>query len=478
MSNLLAGLTTSGNALDVFQQALSVIQNNVNNASTPGYAKQQMNLQALPFDVASGLAGGVAAGGLDSSRNAYADEEVQRQTQALGRYAAQVQGTGTIQNFFDVSGATGVAAALNSLFQSFSAWSATPGDATARQTVLSSADNVAASIRSLANSLSSASGGMDSQISTSVDQINSIASQIQQYNVQRLRETRADPGTDAQLHSALESLSELTGFTTVTQNDGTVTVLVGGSTPLVIGDQLYSLRATIGVDTQPAPVNPQSPPTAHVLDSQGNDITAQMTDGQLGGLLDVRNRVLGSILGDAQQGGSLNQFARGLADAVNQILQSGTVSPDPAAAMGVALFTYDSSDATAAAASLALNPAITPDQLAPVDSQGTANGNANLLASLGSQTSSQGRINGLNLMQYFASIESTAGRENQTAAQNEQAQQHVLAQARTIRDQASAVSLDEEAVSVLQFQKAYQAAAQVLTVLSALLDTTINLIRQ
>src|SRR5580698_818389 len=107
MSSLLAALGSSGNALDVLQQALGVIQNNVSNASTPGYASQQLNITAEPLDVASGAAGGIAAQGLISSRDTYADTEVQRQLQTLGLYTAQAQSTSTIRSFFDVSGNSG-----------------------------------------------------------------------------------------------------------------------------------------------------------------------------------------------------------------------------------------------------------------------------------------------------------------------------------------------------------------------------------
>jgi flagellar hook-associated protein 1 FlgK len=475
MSNLLASLRTSGNALDVFQQALNVVQNNVNNSSTPGYARQGINLVAQPLDITSGLVGGVAARGLIDSRSQYADEEVQRQVQTLGQYTAQAQSTSTIQSYFDVSGTTGVSAAVSQLFASFSAWSTTPNDASARQNVLDSARGVASSIQGLAKSLSQSSTQLDNQIGSTVDQINSITKQIQQYNTQRLRETQPDPGADAQLHSALENLSQLTNFTTVTQSDGTVTVMMSGGSPLVVGQQQYSLSASASVD--PAAANPQSPPTAHVLDSVGKDLTSEVTSGQLGGLLDARNRVLASIQGDAQQPGTLNQFAKGLADTVNQILESGTVSSDPGAAHGVALFSYDNSDPTLAAQSLTVNSTITPDQLAPVDLSGNANGNANQLASLGSATSGQGKINGMGLVQFFASIAASVGQENQTATNNDQSQTQVVSQAKSQRDQISAVSLDQEAVNVLEFQRAYQATAQVLSVLNSLMDSALGLIK-
>ena len=475
MGNLLASLTSAGNALDVFQQALTVIQNNVNNSSTPGYATQTLNLEAEPLVVTGGLTGGVAAQGLQDSRDSYAEEQVQTQTQALGYYTAQAQATGTIQSFFDVSGTGGVPAALNNLLSAFSAWSVTPDDPTAEQTVLSSAQSVASSVNGLANSLSSTSQQLDTQIGSTVTQINGIATQIQQYNEQVLRDSTPDPGAQAQLYSALDNLSQLANFSTVTQTDGTVTVMLGGGDPLVMGSQVNALSASDAVASNPPPTYPNSPPTAVITDSQGNDVTSQITSGQLGGLLDTRNRVLGSLLGNTQQQGSLNQFAQTLADTVNQILESGTVSTTAGAASGTALFTYDSSNATNVAASLALNPAIASGQLAPVDSSGNANGNANQLADLGSAGNTTGNIDGMNLVQFLAQMSSDVGQENQTATTNQTTQQQVAAQATTLRDNVSGVSLDEQATDVLQFQRAYQASAQVLTVLNDILDSTMNM---
>ena len=190
----------------------------------------------------------------------------------------------------------------------------------------------------------------------------------------------------------------------------------------------------------------------------------------------VRNRVLGSVLGDSQQQGTLNQLAQGLADSVNQILESGTVSSDPGAANGSALFTYDAAHPTNVAASLAVNPAIGAAQLAPVDSSGNSNGNAQQLAALSNATSGTGTIGGQSLIQYFGSVAGGLGQENSTATDNQTVQQQVLAQATSLRDQVSGVSLNQEAVNVMQFQQAYQAAAQVLTVLSTLSEAVINLV--
>jgi flagellar hook-associated protein FlgK len=93
----------------------------------------------------------------------------------------------------------------------------------------------------------------------------------------------------------------------VNQPDGTVTVLMSGGSPLVVGTSQYSISSGLSVPSGAA--NPQAPPSAQILDSQGHDITSQIQGGKLGGLLDVHNRVLASLVGDGQQAGSLNQFA-------------------------------------------------------------------------------------------------------------------------------------------------------------------------
>ena len=162
---------------------------------------------------------------------------------------------------------------------------------------------------------------------------------------------------------------------------------------------------------------------------------------------------------------------------MNGILQSGTVSPGSGAAQGAPLFVYDHSDPTAAAGSFALNPAITPDQLAPVDAQGNANGNANQLASLAGSTSAGG-VNGVTFGDFFSGITSFVGQESATASTNQQSQQQVAAQTRALRDQASGVALDQQAVLLLQFQKGYEAVARLLSTLNDLANTTINLIRE
>jgi flagellar hook-associated protein 1 FlgK len=475
MDNLMTCLATAGGALDVYQQALNVVQNNITNSTTAGYAKQSLNLVSKPFEFSSGLVGGIASRGLDSARDEYADEEVRRQLQSLGKFETQTSGVSSIEGLFDVTGNSGIPASLSKLYASFSAWATSPDSASARQMVIANAANLASDVQSLAGSLAKVSGNVQGQIGSTVSQINQLATTIQQLNVQRQRQGVPDPGTDANLHASLEQLSELVDVSIVNQPDGTVTVLMEGGAPLVVGATQYAISAGLAVPAGAA--NPQSPPSSQILDSEGKDITSQVQGGKLAGLLDVHNRVLASLVGDGQQAGSLNRFAKAFADTVNGILQAGTVSTDPGAAQGAPLFVYDDSDPTAAAGSFALNPDITPDQLAPVDAAGNSNNNANQLASLADSTSAGG-IGGVTFGDFVSQMASFVGQESATASTNRQSQQGVVSQTRSLRDQASGVSLDEQAVLLLQFQKSYNATARLLTTLNSIMDTTLSLIRE
>src|ERR1035437_2284124 len=119
MSNLLASLVSTAGALNAYNQVLDVTQNNVANASTPGYAKQRQLLYAMPFDPSLGSTGGVRAGTIQSSRDQYAEQAVRQQSSVLGQAQQKVNRDTAMQSRFDISGGSGVPSALNKLFQSF-----------------------------------------------------------------------------------------------------------------------------------------------------------------------------------------------------------------------------------------------------------------------------------------------------------------------------------------------------------------------
>src|SRR6266851_8907994 len=343
MGNLLTSLFNSASALQVFDRSLSVIQNNVANANTPGYVKQNLELVALPFNPAAGLSGGVFAGPLLSSRSEYLEHAVRTQQELSGASEQRAEDLSQIEQFFNLSATSGIAQSIDSLFNRFSQLSVNPNDTVSRQSVIDQAGQVAQSIRDSSTGITQVSINIGSQTRNVASSINAIGAQLAALNRQFRADSTAsqDAGLDAQVHTALENLSELTDYSVIKTSDGTYAVAIGGQTPLVIGDTFYQ----VSVDT--------STPQTAILDAQGKDITAQIHSGRLGALVQERNATIPGYLDQ------LNILAKSLADSVNGVLAQGVDRNGLAPAVN--LFSYNS--ASDAASTIAVSN-LTPDQIA------------------------------------------------------------------------------------------------------------------
>jgi len=481
MANLLSALDSAANAISVFQKALSVTSNNISNSSTPGYVEQTAQLEALPFDTAAGVGGGVTSGPVQNARDIYAEQAVQSATSNLGFWQQQVSTLQPVQGGFDVTGQTGIPAALSQFYQAASVWSTDTGNSTNQQAVLSAAQSIAQAFQQQSAELSQATTAADRQMTGLVGQVNTLAAQIQKDNVQLAQQGRGDAALQADVYDTLQQLSQIAPISTLTASDGTTTVLLGGQTPLVIGQTQYQISGKVAVPAN-AP-NPNGPPTAQVVDSNGNDITGLITGGQLGGLLQARNGTLAQLAGDSSQPGSLNQLAQSFADRVNTLLTSGNISDanpitGAPAVPGVPLFTYAAGNPATVAQTLTVNPAITGSQLAAIDPgpPEVANGVALSLANLATSTSPADQIDGMDYAAYYGQIAGNLGSAISTAQNNQTTGQSMVTQAENIRQQSSGVDLNQEAVTVMQFQRAYDAAAKMVNVLDQLMQDVVNMI--
>jgi flagellar hook-associated protein 1 FlgK len=457
MGTLFTTLLNSTGALRVYGSLFNVIQNNITNANTPGYVKQDQVLVSLPFQPDQGIAGGVAAGPVLSSRSVYLEQAVRGQNQLLGYSQQRATDLAVVESQFDLTASYGVANGLTNFFNGFSQLAVNPNDSVARQSVLDQASQVAGSFNQTALALQQASTGVDKQTQDTVNGINRIADQIAGINhVYRASASASqDAGLDAQLNSALEELSGLANYTIVRTADGAANVFLGGQTMLVFGDKSMSVSTDL------------SSAQTVIRDSNGNDVTSQVTSqtggGQLGALLGEKNKTIPGYMDQ------LNTLAASFADNVNATLAQGVGRdglPPP-----TGLFTYD--PVVGAAGTLAVNP-LTPDQVAAaLPTAPGGNGNAIAMAQLANQPVA----NGFTFTEAFGNLGSKVGRDVQSAQTETDRYKDSLAQARQFRSDQTGVSLDEQAALVLQFQQAYQAVGKLISVVNDLTQTVMNIIQ-
>jgi len=452
MISIQSTLMNAASSLGAFSQIMDVTENNVTNASTPGYAEQTATLDPLSFDMAEGTGGGVRAGQVVSARDQYAEQTVRSAATALGQAQQDVTSLTSAQSAFDISGGSGLAGDLNTLFADFSAWGQTPTSAGAAQGVIDGAGNVAQDFQQTYQALATVRAGAGSELQNTVAEVNQLTAQLAGLNAQAARSSGPDAGVDAQINATLENLSQYAGITAMPQSDGSYNVLLDGQIPLVLGSQQYGLSCSLAPDSSPA---------ATVF-SNGADVTAQVAGGQLGSLLHTYNTVLPSYLGDSTQQGGLNLMAQQLADAVNGVLSAATP--------GLVLFDYDATSPDSVAQTISVDPAATSAQLTAVPVGAP-------LALAGLESAGQDGLGGATFSEYYGQMAADVGGKLSAATDAQTTQQSTLAQARNLRQQISGVSLDQEAMTLIEFQRAYEASSKLVTTLDQITSETIDMVQ-
>jgi len=192
------------------------------------------------------------------------------------------------------------------------------------------------------------------------------------------------------------------------------------------------------------------------------DVTSEITGGTLAARVAFRDQ---SIPQYQQQ---LDQIAYDMANQVNQV---HAVSYDPDGNTGVNFFTPIAST-EGAALSLQLNSAIAADprKIAAAD-QASGDGNEAAIA-LGNLVNAANPPRGTVIEQY-RSLVFQIGSETASARTNSEEHASMLTQLENLRSSISGVSINEETTNIIQFQRAFQASARIISIVDELLQTTL-----
>ena len=453
MSGLNASLATALSGLTAEQGALQATTNNVANVNTPGYSREVPDLVSsnpLFIDPLT-LGTGVTLTSIDSIRDPILESRIQQETQNQGQLSSLVAALQQTQVNFP-SGSGGIGTAITNFFNSINQLSASPSDLSVRQGVLTAAGNLAGSFNSTANNLSQQETSLDLSVVQNVGQINQLTQQIAQLNTQigNLQNVGESAGSFVdQRTQAIDQLSSLVDVSVI-PTDNSLTLTTGNGSPLVSGQQSFQLQTQI------------NSAGLHEIYSQGTNITAALSSGQLGGTLQARDQEIPAIQTQ------LDTLASGLANAVNGVQAAGF---DLNGVAGTNLFTAPPASGTGAAASLSV--AITDPALIAASSDGTAGSNGNAEAMYA--VSTQPVIGGQTPTDYYSGVVFNVGNETSNASAEQTASSQVLQQLNDQRSSISGVSLDEEAANMVQYQNAYAASAQVVTAINDMMYAVINM---
>lgn len=244
----MSGLLNVGmRALQTNQIALQTAGHNIANVNTPGYSRQTAVLQAVQG--INGPGGYVGSGvTIQTIQRNYSQFLTTQSTMAGATQSADVARADKLKQLEGLfsGGSTGLGASINDMFNAFSDVANAPTDLTARTVVLTRVDETAARIRSTAQSLNDLQLGVAQELGQKTTAINTLATSIGKVNEQIIRIRGTDQSPNDLLDQREQLVRELNQYvqtTSVDASDGSISVFIGGSQPLVLG----TMAATVSI---------------------------------------------------------------------------------------------------------------------------------------------------------------------------------------------------------------------------------------
>ncbi|MBI0061225.1 flagellar hook-associated protein FlgK [Gilliamella sp. M0320] len=330
MSNSLMNTGISG--LNTAQNMLNVISNNISNAHTVGYNRQQQILrQANGTKYNFGFVGnGVAVSSVNRAYNSFVVGQLRQSQSQNGSIKAYYNELSKVDNLL-AENENSISSQLNNLFASLNKLSSNAGDAATKQTVISDLTSLVSQFNKTELNLKNQIANINTELTNNIDKVNTYTQQIADLN-QKIAKLQAVSGGHEpnslldERDQLVTELSELIGIT-VTEQNGQYNISLSNGLSLVQG------ASTNQLSVQPSASDPALNTIIYTHNSGATqELTSQnIASGRLNGLLAFRD---GPLLEARNQ---LGLLALNLAERFNEVHTSGV---DVNGDLGEKLFDY------------------------------------------------------------------------------------------------------------------------------------------
>lgn len=449
-------LSIARSALQTHQQAMNITGHNVANANTPGYTKQRLVIQAeTPLGGPLFPVGrGITAVAIQRTRNDFYDSTFRSGTGDLGRSSTMHDYLGQVETALNEPSSTGLSSTMDGLFHSLSDLSNDPASRPNRDLVVAAANRLIQQFHGLDAQVKAVGQQAYTDMSTQADQVNAIAQRIGSLNAQIQAMGGANhsaPDLQDQRDQLIDQLSQFVGVRAVLKSDGTASV-IAGDTMLVDGAQVTGIRVAAAA----------SGPGYAIVTKTGN-VPIDVVSGSLKGLVDLTQ----TKLPDVQT--KLDQLASAFVIEFNNVHRTGTTLSGT-----TNIDFFDPGKVTAGGISLSAQVAASSDNIAA--SATGASGNGAIAAQLAAfATTTSGVLGNNSMREFFVSLASRVGLDVQGSQQDSDAHQTTADQADSARNSVSGVNVDEEMISLMSEQQAYQAAARLVKVADEMIQVMLGI---
>ncbi len=455
---LYASLNAGRTSLQTNQKAIEITGLNIANVNTDGYSRQSPYLTPYPAlnfgDFFIGT--GVTVGSVERSHDEFLAGQIKDKSADVGLENAMTNTLAEIERSISI----GEGSLSDELDQFFDAWrqlTTNPGGEVERQMVMQRGSLIANTFRNVYDETQQVRKNINNSITSKIDGVNLRLDEVAQLNsrISSLEVSGQEANSPRDRRDQLlKELSEMLGVTTFETSSGTASVQLPNGMPLVEGNLVTSIEGYVsGTDTQ-LRLN---------YGSTNIDIDRTALGGEFRGFFDVRDVMIPDIVG------RLDQLAYTLADEVNTQHRAGTGLDN------VTNRDFFVQPAAVAGSSSSLTLSITATAQVAAGISDSPGDNTNALSIL--LLEKQQLIGSDTLVSYYGKIAATIGVEANRNQQAKQGYEDSLVQLQNLRDGVDGVSIEEEMINLMQYQKGFEASAKFLSTVDEMLGTLLTLKR-
>lgn len=519
MVNLLTSLNTATEALRVNQYGMGIVGSNIANMNTEGYSKQRLDQKTVSYG--QQLVGSVGIEKVQRYQDEFLNTFMLQERNVYTYEESIAESLSNLEIYFNDQDSSGLVGAFNDYFSAAATLASDSTNKVAKNNFVASADKVAKEFNTKYNQLttyreelvgdgSSTTLVKNSELYNMLQSLNKKLEEVANLNLEISRLTVGDASQPNVLLDKRQALiDEISSYVPLTVKvDGDVANLYIGNVALVTSNEQVGF---FEVGFTPPPDNINNPATVSLSDKDGQPLVQNYATeyptakGSIKAILDITSNGPKSIKSVIE---SLNNLAKEFAREVNNIQLKTEVDPaigktkaslklnDETKQLEVAtqnIFLNDKDNALydpdlITAGNIRVNQAVLDDSSeiataydfvtgtppVPEHPDAIANNNNALLfssmrdvklAALGNQTVEKG----------LYALASEIGNNSALQQNKLETQELSLQQLEEKRQAITGVSLDEELVDLLKYQRAYQASGQVFTTINSMLDVLINM---
>ena len=463
MTSLLNALNAGKTSLLTNQKSIEIVGNNIANVNTEGYSRQRAELMQIPA-VNFGdffIGQGVTVSDVSRDYSVFINRQLQDKSIEYGEETGKSGSLAELERIFNVS-EDNLASEINDFFDAWQELTANPSGQVERDVVMQRGQLLGEAFRGITDEMDTVVSNMNTEIIGEVDYLNEKIAEIaklnDRINLIEISGQTANASRD-QRDLIVKDLSETLGIQTYTDNRGMLSVQLPGGMPLVQGN----LAATIKTVTSGTDVSLQLEVAGSTL-----DVTLDNLGGKFKGMFEMRDVFIADLRSN------LNTLATDLTTAVNTehaagygsdgvdgrdfFLDMATLLPGEIPSRNVFVTITNTSEVAAAGL---------------IDAAPGDNENALRIAQL-EVTHKVGATNDT-FDNFFSQMVSSVGIE---AARNELAlsgAKDASVQLQNLRDGYSGVSLEEEMIDLIQYQRGFESSAKFLSTVDEMMNALLQL---